>query len=250
MDEIFGAFEVHDPAGIRATLAAGTDPRAVVRGRSLTMALVEMYTRSPRFAECMAAMLDAGGTLGDPVLEACLLDDDAALAAHLAEDARHGDRRFDLACAYTSLRGASALHVCAEYNSVRCLRVLLDAGLDVDTPAGVDADGIGGHTAIFHTVNSNGAHCRPALELLVDAGARLDLLVPRLSWGGGFEWETLIFDVTPVSYAQCGLYHQFHRREEPLYDNIEFMLERREGHRPPRRNVPNRYAQDGGYPRN
>ena len=33
-------------------------------------------------------------------------------------------------------------------------------------------------------------------------------------------WETVLYDVTPVSYAQCGLYRQFHRREEDVYSNL------------------------------
>ena len=56
------------------------------------------------------------------------------------------------------------------------------------------------------------------------------------------EWETVVFDVTPISYAQCGLYRQFHRDEKDIYDNIDQLHRRRFGTTAPRRNVPNRYV--------
>ena len=106
----------------------------------------------------------------------------------------------------------------------------------------MDEDGCGTHTPIFHAVNSNQNYCRPVMELLVEAGASLDVRVARLMWGAGLEWETMIFDVTPVSYAQCGLYRQFHRREQDIYGNIALMLRKQTGREPTLRNVPNRYV--------
>jgi hypothetical protein len=54
-------------------------------------------------------------------------------------------------------------------------------------------------------------------------------------------WETVVHDVTPITYAQCGLYRQFHRREEDVYSNIEYLYRKRHGMKPPFRNVPNKY---------
>lgn len=234
-EDLLNAFESHSPSAIRDALAAGASPTDPIKGKPPIDCLIEMYTRSPRFPACLRLLLTAGATLNDPFLEALLLDDDAAL--------RHIDpnRRFHLACAYTSLHGATPLHICAEYNSIRCARALLDAGAAIDAPSAIDADGIGGHTPLFHTVNSNGNHCRPMLELLVNAGAALDLRIPALLWGGGFDWETVIFDATPLSYAQCGLYFQFHRRDEIVYGNIDYLHRRLHGRPAPIRNVPNRY---------
>ena len=145
-------------------------------------------------------------------------------------------------CAYTSLRGLSALHVCAEYNSVNCARVLR-TGLAVDARAATDHDGFGGPNAAVLSVNSNQNYRRPLMELLANAGADLDVRVKGLVWGGGFEWKTNVFDVTPMSYAQCGLYAQFDRREQDVYSNIAFLYARRYGSEPPVRNVPNKYLQ-------
>ncbi|HET7105328.1 MAG TPA: hypothetical protein VFI38_00850 [Candidatus Acidoferrum sp.] len=75
---------------------------------------------------------------------------------------------------------------------------LLDAGHPIDDAAAIDANGFGSHTPLFHTVNSNRNYCRPMMELLVGAGASLDVRLKGLVWGSGFEWETTILDVTPL----------------------------------------------------
>jgi ankyrin repeat protein len=230
------AFELHSPDMIRAALAAGASPVALVKGKRPIDILIEMYTRSPHFVECLRVMLEAGATIDDPLLQAVLLDDPAALRSLPL------DGKLDLVGAYTCCTGVSALHVCAEFNSVRCAAVLIERGADVNARAGVDADGLGGQTPLFHAVNSNQNHCRPVMELLVDAGADLDVRLKGLVWGAGFEWETVVFDVTPISYAQCGLYRQFHRREQDIYGNIAYMYRKRYPvETMPVRNVPNRY---------
>jgi ankyrin repeat protein len=159
-DDLLVAFEIHSPEKIRAILAAGLDPNAPINGKAPILILVEMYLRSPRFSECLRVMLDAGTSLGDSFLEALLLDDSARLRQLLQSSPDSLHRRFSLACAFTSLQGVSALHLCAEYNSVHCARVLLDSGLDVNVRADFDPNGFGGHTPLFHAVNSNQNHCR------------------------------------------------------------------------------------------
>lgn len=79
------------------------------------------------------------------------------------------------------------------------------------------------------------------MELLVERGADLDIRVRSLLWGESFDWETVVFDTTPISYAQCGLYKQFHRAESDIYSNIAYLHERRYGVAPAFRNVPNKY---------
>jgi hypothetical protein len=235
------AFELHDPDRIRACLAAGTSATATIKGVLPLMSLIEMYTRSDRFAECLRVMLGAGASLGDVLLEALLLDDATTLATLLRNAPSVLDSRWNLSCAYTPLRGASALHVCAEYNRVHCARVLLAAGHEIDATADCDAHGFGGQTPLFHTVNSNRNYCRPMLELLVDAGADLDVRLKGLIWGQGFEWETTIVDVSPITYAQCGNYFQFHRREADVYQNLGLLYQKKYGRSLHAPNVPNVY---------
>ncbi len=239
--DLLGAFEEHAPDGIRRLLAAGVSPTDPISDKRPIDSLIAMYLRSPRFAECIQVMLDAGATVGDPLLQAILLDDDAGLRGLLASSSETLKKNLSASCAFTSCRGVSALHICAEFNSVRCARVLLENGADVNARADQDVDGLGGHTPIFHAVNSIFNYCRPVMEILVDAGADLDIRVKALLWGESMNWETVVYDVTPMSYAQCGLYRQFHRREEHIYSNIEYLYCKRHDKAPPLRNVPNKY---------
>ncbi len=240
--DYLGAFEEHSPEGIRAALDAGASATALIKGRTPIESFVEGYLRSPRFAGCVRILLDAGATTGDPLLEALLLDDDMALRSVLdASGDTSLERRLHVRAAFTSCDGVTPLHLCAEFNCVRCARVLVEYGADVNAPADFDEHGFGGQTPIFHTVNNNFNYCRPMLELLVESGADLDVHLKGLVWGRGADWETLILDVTPLSYAQCGLYAQFHRREEDVYSNLAFLYRHRYETDLPMRNVPNKY---------
>jgi ankyrin repeat protein len=243
-DDLLGGFETHSPLEIRKALDAGASATAPIRGKPPIGWLIEMYLRSPRFAECVRLMLAAGAAIDDPLLEAILLDDDERLGKILRLSPERLERRMNLECSFTSLKGVSPLHICAEYNSLKSARALLEAGLDVNVCAETESNGIGGHTAVFHTVNSLHNCCREMMEFLVEAGADLDLRLRGLVWGGGFEWETTVFDVTPISYAQCGLYAQFHRREENVYSNLAYLYRKRYGSEPPIGNVPNKYLAD------
>ena len=132
-----------------------------------------------------------------------------------------------------------------EFNSIACARVLLELGADVNAAGDRNAEGMEGQTPIFHAVNSILNYSRPVMELLVDAGADLEVKVDSLLWGESMSWETVVYDVTPFSYAQCGLYRQFHRREEDVYSNLEYLYRSKYGAAPALRNVPNRYLVEG-----
>jgi ankyrin repeat protein len=205
--------------------------------------LLEMYSRSDGFVPCLRLLLDRGGELEHAWLAPVLLDDADAVRAAAAADASLLFRRADLVSAFTPLSGATALHVAAEYGHARAARALVDAGAAVDARAGLDGDGFGGQTPLFHTVNSNGNRSLPVLDLLLAAGARADVLLPGLVWGRGFEWETVCLDTTPVSYAQLGLLPQMHRREPDVYAAIARLLQAGGRTVPAFANVPNRYLQ-------
>lgn len=147
-----------------------------------------------------------------------------------------------MASAFTPLVGASLLHVAAEYGHPKVAGVLLAAGAAVDARAAVDDFGMNGHTPLFHTVNSSGNRSEPLMRLLLDAGARADILLAGITWGKGFDWETTCFDVTPVSYAQLGLLPQMHRSERDVYANVSVLLQAAGRTAPPLGNVPNRYV--------
>ena len=147
--DLLGEFEEHSPDGIRALLAAGVSPTEPIDGKRPVNALIEMYLRSSRFAECLQVMLDAGAVLGDPLLQAILLDDDTGLRGLVSASNDYLKRKLNPLCAFTSCRGVTALHLCAEFNSTRCAHVLLDAGADVNARADLDENGLGGQTPSF-----------------------------------------------------------------------------------------------------
>jgi len=243
--DLLGAFEVHSPEGIGKALADGTSPVAFIKGRKPVDHLIEAYLRSSRFADCLRVMLNAGAVIDDPLLEAVLLDDASTLRRLVTEVPQRLHQTVDLPAAFTSCRGVTALHVCAEFNSVDCAHVLIENGAGVNAVAQRNSDGIGGQTPIFHAVNSIQNYCRPMMELLVEAGADLHVEVKSLLWGESMSWETVLYDVTPVSYAQCGLYRQFHRREEDVYSNLQYLYRSKYGAEAAFRNVPNKYLVEG-----
>jgi ankyrin repeat protein len=200
-----------------------------------------MYFRSDRFPECVRLLLERGAVLDDPKIEAVLLDDPIALEAAARRDADLLQHRTSLPCTFTPLVGATLLHVAAEYGHLAVAKKLLELGAAVDARAATDEAGLNGHTPLFHTVNSNANRSEPVMRLLLAAGARTDILLPGITWGKGFEWETTCFDVTPVSYAQLGLLPQMQRTEQDSYANVKTLLRAAGRVVPPLDNVPNRY---------
>ncbi|MBL8516761.1 MAG: ankyrin repeat domain-containing protein [Betaproteobacteria bacterium] len=237
------AIERHSSEDMRALIANGLDPNVAIQGKSPIDWLTEMYTRSDRFPACLRVMLDYGAELKDPCLLSVLLDDGEALRSALSANPDLIHHRTDMVSAFTPLAGATLLHVAAEYGNLNAAEALIAAGADLNSVAAIDEAGFGGHTPIFHAVNSNDNRSAPILCALVSAGARCDVLLPGLVWGKGFEWESTFFDVTPITYAQMGLLPQMHRRESDIYANIRLMIEASGRRMPALGNVPNRYLQ-------
>jgi hypothetical protein len=154
------------------------------------------------------------------------------LEEHLRRDSRLLERTFsheeiyppDLGCHDeilathgTPLAGTTLMHMCIDYDEMEIALWLLDRGMDVDTRAAVDADGFGGHTALFSTVvsqpnfwmNHGGKpQVAPFTQLLLDRGAdptaRASL---RKQMHPGYGEDTMheYRDVTPISWGE-----QFH----------------------------------------
>jgi len=236
-EDLIGAFELHAVEEIRAILDAGVDVSTPVRGKLPIVWLTEMYTRSRAFPDCLRLMLDRGAVLEDPAIAPVLLDDADAVSASPALVTH----RTTMVSAFTPLVGATMLHVAAEYGSANAAGALIEMGADVNATADVDEHGLNGHTPLFHTVNSILNHAEPILRLLLEAGAKPDVRLQGITWGKGFEWETTIFDVTPISYAQFGLLPQVHRREADIYEIITRLLRATGRSVPPLENIPNRY---------
>lgn len=76
----------------------------------------------------------------------------------------------------TPLAGATLLHMCVDYDEIEMARWMIERGADVNAKAAIDADGFGGHTALFGCVVSQAYRCGRQrdgafTQLLLDHGA-------------------------------------------------------------------------------
>jgi Ankyrin repeat len=234
-------FESHSTEKIQEALAAGIDVNGLLDDKTPLTLLVEMYLRSRKFSDCVRCLMQAGARCSDIGFRAVLLDDAELLRAELRRNPSLIHHRVDIRCAFTPLLGATLLHVAAEFGLLRAVAALLEAGADVEAKAAVDDYGFNGHTPIFHTVCQHRNHCQPVMRLLLEHGAKADIRLAGITWGKGFDWETTIFDATPVSYAQAGLLPQFQRDERDVYDNIKLLTQASGRSIPEKLNVPNKY---------
>jgi ankyrin repeat protein len=239
--DFLGAVETHSVDELHAVLDAGLDPRGSVEGKPLVDWLIEMYSRSDRFADCLRLLVDRGAPISDPLVLPVLLDDADELAKMVATNPAVLAHRTTLRSSFTPLEGATLPHVAAEFGQRSAVELLVQLGADVNAAAGVDEFSLGGQSPLFHTVNSSKNRSEPIMRLLLEAGALADFPIAGLVWGRGYEWETTFFDLTPISYAQLGNLPQMHRREEDIAANIRTLLAAAGRPAPPLANVPNRY---------
>ena len=118
---------------------------------------------------------------------------------------------------------------------------MIKYGADINAKAGLDENGFGGQTPIFHTVNQDANKCLEMLKYIVSQNADLELTVKGLIWGKGYEWETFIPSVNPISYAMMGLLRQFQRTEPQIYEIVSMLQMAHYGIDYAPKNVPNRY---------
>jgi hypothetical protein len=241
LPKILIAFELHDVASIRECFANGVDPNAIIDGKPLIYALINMYSRGPLFKDCIWEFVSHGLEFDDKALLAVLLDDAIELNKILSDDPVALRQFYSLDCTFTPLYEASLLHICAEYNHLACATVLIKHGADINAKAGKDAFGFGGHTPIFHTVNQDANKCMDMLKYLLSLNADLLLTVPGLIWGKGYDWETFIPAVNPVSYAMMGLLRQFQRTEPQIYAVVKLLMKSAYGIEYSPANLPNKY---------
>jgi len=224
LQKIIEDIETHSVEGIKECFANGIDPNMYYKGEPLIYELTSEYARGPRFKECVKAFVNHGLIFEDRTLFAVLSDDAEALDAELKSDPQAIEKKYSLRCAYTTLFDASLLHICAEFNHVSCAEVLVRRGIDINSKAGIDKHGFGGQTPIFHTVNQNTDRSADMMNYLLSRSVDLKITVAGLIWGKGYEWETLIPAVNPVSYAMMGLLPQMHRNEIVISKTVSLLL--------------------------
>jgi hypothetical protein len=212
---VFAPCESLDPQSLRWLLGHGADPnrrdpRQSVMGESFHGTALDYaigtYARSPeRLRACIDVLLGAGGeTKYDATLVSLLRRRTDELTARIDTDpalvvaqfpgfdfGMTGGRRL-------ALGGATLLHVAAEYCLVEETALLLDRGAPVDARAAIDANGVGGQTAIFHAVTQFDDAGLPVARLLIERGA--DLAV-RVRLPGDYEQPGHVVVCTPLGYA-------------------------------------------------
>jgi hypothetical protein len=124
---------------------------------------------------------------------------------------------------------------------VACAKILVKHGMNVNVKAGFDENGFGGQTPIFHTVNQHNNNSIDVMNYLMTQNANLTLTVKGLIWGKGYEWETFIPSVNPISYAMMGLLRQFQRTEQQIYEVVSILLKEAYNCEYKPANVPNKY---------
>lgn len=141
-----------------------------------------------------------------------------------------------LATQGTPLKGTTLLHLCADYDELEIARWLLDKGMDPNVRAEVDAEGFGGHTALFGTVvsqpnfwmnyNDRGPYEAPFTQLLLERGADPNIkasLRKKLHEGYGPKYDVEnTYEYRDVTALEWG--RQFHAKvfvSEPAMKLIE-----------------------------
>lgn len=241
LQKIIGEIEIHSADGIKECFENGISPNDYFRDKPLIYELITEYSRGPKFRECFKVFVDYGLNFHDKILLAVFLDDAVSLDALLSDNKQAVKNQYTFDCAFTPLYEVSLLHICAEYNHLACARILVKHGIDINVKAGIDKKGFGGQTPIFHTVNQHSNKCIDVMKYLIAESADLNLTVKGIVWGKGYEWETFIPSVNPISYAMMGLLPQFQRKEALIYEVVAILLKAAYGIDYTPSNIPNKY---------
>jgi ankyrin repeat protein len=204
--------------------------------------LLETYCRNPPGKHrCLEIFAEHGIELPDTAPMAVHRGRIDLLEKHLRRDPQLFTRTFthreiyplelgchedeSLALHGTPLAGGTLLHLCVDNDEIEIARWMIERGANVDAPAAIDADGFGGHTALFGCVVSQpwrvGLRRDDAFaRLLLDHGASLDVrasLRKRLRFVAD-ESVHEYRDVTPLAWGR-----RFHDQDwvsEPVMERI------------------------------
>jgi hypothetical protein len=207
---IFAPCETVDPVALKWLLDHGANPNCDRAGRKYPGTALDYvigtYSRSRQLRECIDILVERGGTTRYkiPALLDLLRGEADSLRLRVEADPSLVHRQFaELDFGATAqrrmnLRGATLLHVAAEYGNVEAARILIDRGADVNARAAVDEQGVGGQTPIFHAVTQFGDWGYAVAKHLIEKGADLSL---RVKLPGHYERPDEVVECTPREYA-------------------------------------------------
>jgi hypothetical protein len=193
---VIGPCETLNAAGLSLLFELGAE-FADKHGNGLAPValLLQTYSRWPRGKhECLDLVVGRGIVLPDTPTMAVHRGRIDLLEGHLVRDPQLLTRTFsheeiyppELGCGTdhsfglhgTPLAGTTLLHMCVDFDEIEIARWLLhsDRGMNVDAQAEIDAEGFGGHTALFGCVVSASYLCgrqgdAAFARLLLDHGA-------------------------------------------------------------------------------
>ncbi len=229
---IFAPCETVQPESIKWLLQHGANPNCPREDRKHPGTpldfVIGTYGRSDKLGECMDILVEAGCVTMynvPPVLDLLRgrLD---LLAKHLDADRALVHRRFpeldfgSTGARLLKLRGATLLHVAAEYGNVDAAKLLLERGADINARAHVDERGVGGQTPIFHAATQFYDGGLSMTQFLVERGADLSL---RVKLPGHYERPGEVVECTPLGYA---LLFPDEKHQMPRNTTVEFLRER------------------------
>jgi ankyrin repeat protein len=207
---LFAPCETVEPIPLQWLLDHGADPNCARAERNQPGTAIDTvigtYSRSQQLSECIDVLLRAGGTTrwNLPPLLDLLRNRLDSLSAQVESDRELLDHRFSeldfgaTGARRLTLRGATLLHIAAEYGNLEAATMLLDRGADVNARADVDAHGVGGQTPIFHAATQYFDFGLPMVELLLKRGADLSV---RAKLPGHYERPEEWVECTPLEYA-------------------------------------------------
>ena len=213
---IFAPCESLDPGALKWLLDHGANPNCRDHGYQIggyrypgtaLDYIIASYARSPEeLSACIDILLDAGGVTkyALPGVLEVLRGKLDSLAEQIDADPGLVHKRFsELDCGQTGgrnllLAGGTLLHVAAEYGNPAAVALLLGRGADVNARATVDEAGVGGQTAIFHSVTQFDDGGLRVTQLLLERGA--DLAV-RVKLPGDYERPGEVVECTALGYA-------------------------------------------------
>jgi ankyrin repeat protein len=200
-----------EPASLKWLLNHGANPNCGKPGRkhpdSALDYVIGTYSRSTQLGTCIDLLIEAGCASRrnmPPVLD-LLRGRIDLLAERLDEDPSLVDKRFpeldfgSTGARQLTLRGATLLHVAAEYGTLEAAKILVERGADVNAPATLDEAGVGGQTPVFHAATQFYDWGLPVVEFLVLTGADLSL---RVKLPGHYERPYEVVECTPLGYAR------------------------------------------------
>jgi hypothetical protein len=221
---VMGACETQNADGLAFLLEHGAEIADEHGSRLAPVALVlETYCRNPEGKHrCLELLAEHGIHLPDTPAMALHRGRVDLLEAHLRRDPTLLSRTFEheeiyppqlgcsadqsLALHATPLARTTLLHMCVDYDEMEIARWLLARGASVDARASVDADGFGGHTALFGCVVTQPIRLRATDEfarLLLDHGGDPNVRATLRKRLRGVEDETMheYRDVTPLAWG-------------------------------------------------